>query len=320
MSRLERLIQIDAMVRSGAYPTVADFCRRFEVKERTIYEDLSYLRDRVHAPLAYSRSKRGYYYRDPSWVLPVLQVSKGELIAFLFSIELSKRYLGSSFAAPLQDFVKRMERYLTDQVVVDGADLLTHITFQPGAIATVDPELLYAVEECIRECYPLDVVYFTASRQQHSQRVIEPYHLLFIGGDLQVVAFDHLRGAIRQFALYRIQRWQVNRQRRFQRDPNFDLASYLRNGFLHEGSTQPVAVVIEFDAVQSPYIRERCWHPTQQIDEQPDGSLILRFHSGALGAIKRWVLQYGAHARVREPPELARMVAEELRNAAANYW
>ncbi len=319
MSRLERLVGIDALIRSGSYPSVADFCRRFEMKERTIYDDLAYLRDRVGAPLAYSRKRGGYYYRDPAWTLPILQVSEGELFSFLIGIELSKRYLGTSFAAPLRDVLQRMERYFTNQVNVDGADVLAHVTFQPGAIATVDPDLFRVVEECVRECYPLEITYFTASRQEYSQRVIEPYHLFFAGGDLQVIAFDHLRQAIRQFALYRIQRWKVDRQRRFTRDPSFDPATYLRNGFLAEGGMQPVMVAIAFDRAQAPYIRERCWHPTQQIEAQPDGGLILRFHSAALGAISRWVLGYGSHARVLAPPELAEMVAAELRAAAANY-
>lgn len=131
MSRLERLITIDQMIRTKTYPSVADFCRRFEVSERAIYDDLAYLRDRIGAPLVYSRRHGGYFYRDSTWVMPVLHVSEGELLAFLISTELSRRYLGTSFAAPLRSFIQRIGRYLTDQMSVHPEALLDHLTFQP---------------------------------------------------------------------------------------------------------------------------------------------------------------------------------------------
>lgn len=316
MTRLERLIGIDAMIRSGRYPSVADFCQRFEVSERSIYNDLAYLRDRVNAPLDYSRQHGGYYYRDPTWVLPIIQVSEGELLSFLLSIELSRRYLGSVFAAPLRNLLNQLQHY---QITIDPHDLLTHVTFQPGAVAPVDPELLNDVSVCIREQHPLEITYFTALRREYNDRVIEPYHLYLARGDLYVIAYDHLRHTFRQFALCRIKRWQVQYQRRFQRDPTFDAAAYLRHAFVSEVGDRPVTVAIAFDREQAPYIRERQWHSTQQIEELPDGGLILRFENGALGEIKRWVLGYGAHARVLAPPELVQMVAAELQRAAAQY-
>ncbi|WP_322816435.1 WYL domain-containing protein [Chloroflexus sp.] len=319
MSRLERLVTIDSLIRSRTYPSVADFCARFELSERAIFADLAYLRERVGAPLTYSRRNGGYYYRDPTWIMPVLQVGEGELLAFLISTELSRRYLGTPFAAPLRRFLQRMEDYITEPIMVHPDTLLAHLTFQPGAQTTVDPELLQVLHECIRECYPVEITYFTASRQELTHRLIAPYHLLLARGDLYVIAFDHLRSELRQFALCRIRQWQVRRHERFVRDPNVDIAAYLRNGFVVEGGTQPLLIEIAFDREQAPYIRERQWHATQQLEEQPDGGVILRFQSGALGEIKRWVLGYGSHARVLSPPELVDMVADELRKAAALY-
>ncbi|MGB9739951.1 MAG: WYL domain-containing protein [Chloroflexus aggregans] len=316
MTRIERLIGIDTMIRSGRYPSVADFCQRFEVSERAIYQDLAYLRERINAPLAYSRQHRGYYYRNPTWVLPAFQIGEGELLSFLLSIELSQRYLGTVFVAPLRNLLNQLQNY---QISINPNDFLTHLTFQPGAVAPVDPALLHDVNVCIREQYPLAITYFTASRREYRDRVIEPYHLYFARGDLYVIAYDHLRREFRQFALCRIKRWQVQSQQRFQRDPTFDAAAYLRHAFVSEVGGRPVTVAVAFDRDQAPYIRERQWHPTQRIEELPDGGLILRFESGALGEIKRWVLGYGSQARVLAPPELVQMVAAELQQAAAQY-
>ncbi len=81
----------------------------------------------------------------------------------------------------------------------------------------------------------------------------------------------------------------------------------------------PVPVVIWFDARTAPYIRERRWHPTQEIQEHPDGSLTLCMLVRGLNDLKRWVLGYGRGAIVREPPELVAMVRDEVEEMSEFY-
>jgi len=107
--------------------------------------------------------------------------------------------------------------------------------------------------------------------------------------------------------------------RRFTRDPDFSLESYLAQGFLAEHGDAPVEVVIWFDAYQARYIRERQSHPTQQIEEHADGTLTLRFHSGALDEVRRWVMGYGSHAEVLAPAKLRAEVAAEAAAMVRRY-
>jgi len=76
--RLERLLAMDAAIRSGSYPGVATFMRRFEVSERTVRADLAFMRERLSAPLSHDRARSGYYYTDPNWALPTLRATEGE--------------------------------------------------------------------------------------------------------------------------------------------------------------------------------------------------------------------------------------------------
>jgi predicted DNA-binding transcriptional regulator YafY len=78
-------------------------------------------------------------------------------------------------------------------------------------------------------------------------------------------------------------------------------------------------MVIWFDGATAPYIRERRWHPTQQIEEHSDGSLTLRFVVRGLNEVKRWVLYYGQGARALGPPELVAMVEEEVKGMSEQY-
>ena len=43
---------------------------------------------------------------------------------------------------------------------------------------------------------------------------------------------------------------------------------------VHHGTPEPIAIV--FEPAMGRYISERIWHPSQTIDERPDGSVVLR--------------------------------------------
>lgn len=85
-------------------------------------------------------------------------------------------------------------------------------------------------------------------------------------------------------------------------------------------SDEPVAeVVVRFSPAVAKRAAETRWHPSQEIEEQADGSLLWRGKVAGLREIRIWILGWGTEAEVLEPPELRTEVAEQLRQAAARY-
>ncbi len=65
MSRhLERLLQLDELLRSGQRHTAATLAIAVERSERTVREDIAFLRNRYGAPIDCTKAK-GYFYTDP---------------------------------------------------------------------------------------------------------------------------------------------------------------------------------------------------------------------------------------------------------------
>ena len=87
-------------------------------------------------------------------------------------------------------------------------------------------------------------------------------------------------------------------------------------GIIYE---EPVSIRIYFTPQQAPYIRERQWHPSQQVEEQEDGGIILSLYAGGFYETKSWVLSHGEDARVIEPESLRQAILDELRSSLAAY-
>jgi predicted DNA-binding transcriptional regulator YafY len=82
---------------------------------------------------------------------------------------------------------------------------------------------------------------------------------------------------------------------------------------------EPIDVVVRFRKDQAPYVAERIWHPTQSVEGQADGGLILRFRAGGEFEIVRWILGWGDAAEILAPSELRDRVRKILCSAAATY-
>src|SRR5439155_12010726 len=97
---------------------------------------------------------------------------------------------------------------------------------------------------------------------------------------------------------------------RFEIPPDFNFEKFTESAFnMIWGEAQEVK--IRFSPWQARYIQERTWHPTQKIEAQPDGSIILTLKVADLGEVKRWLIGFGSEAEALEPIDLRRQIVDE---------
>ncbi|RPJ34244.1 MAG: WYL domain-containing protein, partial [Verrucomicrobiaceae bacterium] len=106
--------------------------------------------------------------------------------------------------------------------------------------------------------------------------------------------------------------------KRFDRPADFDGRAYLKQSFgiwnvAGDHSRQLVRVELKNYAAR--LAQERRWHPTQELQLlNTKGTRVeVRFEVGRLEEVMRWVLGFGRQAKVLAPPELARMVRDEVK-------
>jgi predicted DNA-binding transcriptional regulator YafY len=131
--RLERLLKIDSLLRSAERQTAISLGQAVEVSERTIRDDLAFLRDRYDAPLEYGKN-RGWYYTDDQWRLPTISLSTGELFALTLGARMLESYSGSTYEKELRSSIKRLSERLPEKTRVNLQQLSDErIIFRSGA-------------------------------------------------------------------------------------------------------------------------------------------------------------------------------------------
>ncbi len=63
-AQIERISYIHELLADNSYPNCRKIASHFEVKPLTIQRTIDFMRDRGNAPIAYDRSKKGYYYTE----------------------------------------------------------------------------------------------------------------------------------------------------------------------------------------------------------------------------------------------------------------
>ena len=78
MAQQERIHWMHAVLLNGAYLHWQSVVDKFEVHRRTAFNDMRFLRDRLGAPIAFSRRHNGWHYTEPNYQLPFLALSEPE--------------------------------------------------------------------------------------------------------------------------------------------------------------------------------------------------------------------------------------------------
>jgi predicted DNA-binding transcriptional regulator YafY len=316
---LKRLLDIDERLRSRKRYTASILAEELEVSERTIFNDIEEMRKDYDAPIT-SDLNRGYYYENPDWRLPTISLSKGELFALVLGARMLEKYSGTAYVEELKSAIDRLTERLPEATWVDLQQIADErIIFRGGGGLDLQPEIWQGLETACREQRSVQMTYFTASRNATSDRQLDPYLLhIYRGTNPYVIGFCQKRQEIRWFRVDRIKQLAVLPDR-FVRNPQFDAQKHLEQIFQVEAGREAIEVAIWFDAPTAPYIRERTWNPTQQIEEHGDGAITLRMTIRSLAELKRWVLGYGKGAKVLTPEELVAIVSTELAGMADHY-
>ena len=156
--------------------------------------------------------------------------------------------------------------------------------------------------------------YYTMERDAVGTRRVDPYHLLFRGGQFYLVGHSHERDAVRVFRLSRIRGkvgYATKAEHDFQRPPDFDPRTYATRIDWQFGD--PIGTAEIWIGSRIAWQIARHFGSYGEIRETGgDGdSVFLTTYANARQLIA-WVLGLAEHARVVEPQQLAAELRDRL--------
>jgi len=316
LEKAQQLLELATYVmahRAGV--TLSDVEGRFGVSRRTAQRIMQALEAQFpDTTAAFDEQGLKRWRLQTGALRDLLTLSSDELAALDLSISTLERTASSVEAAELRRLKEkilalvprgRMARVETDHEALLEAQGLAS---RPGPAARIRPEIAAVISAAIKSSRRLEITYHSRGSAEPANRVVEPYGVL-IGLRRYLVARpkDDPDGPLRYFVAERIQSAELT-SGSFVRDPKFDMHEHAQKAFgAFQNDAEFGEVIWRFTPTVADHARAFAFHPSQVLEDQLDGSLIVRFWASGHLEMCWHLYMWGDQVEVLAPESLRKM-------------
>ncbi len=296
--------------------TYRELANESGVSTRTIQRDLNTLSDVGFIIEEKVRDRKKYFTVKNN--LPPLNFSTDEIIALTFIEGIISPLEGTPYKEAFQKTLNKIRTRLPEQIQAfleeAGAAYYPH---HRGQKALISPQIFETAYRAINEHKVCNITYCAITTGQTKTYPITPLGFSYYHNGYYLLCRNPNYDNLLTLAAERIQDLEITSQT-FEPPDDLDIESRIQQAF---GITleDPIDVKIRFSAWQARYIKQRTWHPSQEIEELDNGEIILSFQASGSYEIKSWILSHGADAEVLEPASLREEIIETLEKNLTFY-
>lgn len=182
------------------------------------------------------------------------------------------------------------------------------IAVQAGPRPTADESQLTQIRQAILAGQPLGFIYSRPGAEPR-RRSVAPCGVMF-GRANYLVAADRESGRIQTFRLDRMS--AVKAEEGTAAPPaDFDLQVFASQSFgIYQDEIEDVVLQVTPEGADE--ARAWRWHPTQTVEDQDDGSVIVRFRASGMRELAWHLFTWGDQVRIVQPARLKAVMAGEL--------
>jgi predicted DNA-binding transcriptional regulator YafY len=292
-----RVLALLEILQSGGTRTVPSLAEQLGVDERTVRRYAGHLAD-LGIPIESHRGRYGGYRLMPGYKLPPLMLTDDEAVAVVLGLVAGRR--SGLTSAPADSASAKIRRVLPSTLAQRLDALLAAADFTTPARAATPPgtTVLLVLAEAARHRQPVRITY-TTWRGTESERVLEPYGLVFHSSRWYVTGADSRSGEVRTFRLDRITA-ATPLPGTFTIPTDFDPTDRVLTGLANVPYPLEVSVILH---APPETIRERLPRGTATLTELPGGvRMVLRVSRlDWAAAVIAWL---GCPFTVEHPDEL----------------
>ncbi len=315
MSKAEDLLDLAySMQASFLGKSIVDIQNQFGVSRRTAER----MRDQVLR--TFPQAEEVYTgERTKRWRIPygtsrqLLNFSAEELAALENAVSVFERdnmLDQANLLSGLQDKIKSILKPQSARRIEPDLDALLEsegLAMRAGPKPKLNSEVVDGLRNAILACNVVEIDYANTQTNKVNKRRVQPYGFL-MGNRHYLVAF-HMSPKVRDFVLFSLPSIRTVRDtgEMFERDEDFSLEDYAERSF-GVFQEEPFDVVWKFKEEAAHRAKEFQFHPSQEMEEQKDGSLLVRFCAGSDIEMAWHLFAWGDNVEVLEPKKLADMM------------
>jgi predicted DNA-binding transcriptional regulator YafY len=249
-----------------------------------------------------------------NYYLPAIEFTDNELAAMRTALALLDGRF--AYAEPLRLALQQVS-WGRPSPLIDGESPPVEVSMTASAGGRELSQRLSKIETAISRRKTVQFDYYTMQRDEVSARKVDPYHLVYRGGQFYLIGHSHERDAVRVFRLSRIRgkvSYATKAEHDFPPPEDFDRRDYASRSDWQMGEVTDVAKIFLRERIA--WLVERDFgsygeiRPARKGDGAPARGAIFETGYASSRQLISWVLSWRHNAIVLGPGELAKEAAE----------
>ncbi|HEV8190326.1 MAG TPA: YafY family protein [Ktedonobacterales bacterium] len=293
-----RVLSVLELLQSYAEMSGIALAERLEVDVRTVRRYVTMLQD-LGIPVESRRGRYGAYRLRPGYKLPPLMFSSDEAVGVVLGLVVAQRLDIALTAPAIESALAKILRVLPVGLRgrVQALQETLVLDFAERGIPAAG-EMLLLLGQAVRQRQRVWLRY-RAWESNESERLLDPYGLVYRGNRWYVVGYCHLRQGIRVFRLDRVVAVEA-REEPFERPERFDVLEQVERSIGQTPARWHCEVRLTLSLDEA---RERIPLTVGSLEETANG-VLLRCEFERLSWVAHYLLGLDCDFVVLEPPEL----------------
>lgn len=317
LAKAIRLTQIQHHLHSNPRGiTTRELAKLCGVCIRTIQRDILALQSGLGLPVSQDGDR---YFLTGTYFLPPVSFSLYEAMAIFLACRLATRQTDEN-NPHIESAVDRISTVLP-------APLAPQLKEMAGSVAAKRnaPEFVTAFENTALAWTTqrrMRMRYRSAESPSYKEWLLDPYFVDMTGTGYSIYVTGHGvrkgKDGIFTFKLERMAATEITDEC-FEVPPDLDYQAMMASSWgIFTGEAIPIT--LKFSPAVTRRVRESVWHPSQTIQDTPDGGCLLKLQVNSTVEISPWIRGWGADVEVLEPETLRSEMKDTARQLGKIYW
>jgi predicted DNA-binding transcriptional regulator YafY len=322
VARTSRLLKLQTMLwQHSDGLSIKDIADKCSSNIRTSYRDLRALEFELGVPIWENEHKRGICKGNFN---PMVFFTPAESVYIFLAVRLMQQ-VSQSYDPCLVSTCMKLNTFVGHKVGKHIQDIIDQMESQPKDKRKINN--LNTLTQAWISRHRVMLTYQSSPDEKPEERFIDPYFIepAMRGHSGCVIAYCHQKKSICVFNIDCIVDNVCLENQSYEIPQDFNFSDYLlpeyglnpEQDIRIDGGIQTIE--LQFPEKMSQVVMHSSWHPSQKIEIQPDGSLIVTIKIHVSNEFIAWLLGWGVNLTVLKPKSLKKQIMQALKQTYANY-